>query len=277
MPRIRFGRLIIIESIPSGQAPTGKQLFDALHAVATKTHPGLSVEYAFVGSRTDFEGTLKKIWTETVATRKIPLLHFEAHGSDEGLELANGEFEYWDELGELLSAINEASGFDLFVSVSACMGAYLNTRLSPTRPAPFSACLSVSKTQFPDELYRGFDAFYRTLMSTGQGDDALTALKAQNKGGASFFIGEASHFFHLACRKYFEQYCTQEKYRERIERILAEATEKGKPTKSHDEIRQFFLSSERPYFEKFRQTYFMLDRFPDNALRFPIEFEDVRR
>jgi len=89
-------------------------------------------------------------------------------------------------------------------------------------------------------------------------------------------LGEASEFFKLACSKYFERFCTPEKYQERVERILEEATEKGAPTKSFDEIFDFFTSTEQSYFERFRATYFMLDLFPDNAYRFPIKFEDVR-
>lgn len=274
MPRIRFQRIIILESIPTGQPPTGRQLFDALEPIAAP----VTVEYASAATRVAFKTQLQKIYDQTVSTRHIPLLHIEAHGNDDGIELANGDFIHWDDLCKDLVAINQATGFDLFVSISACFGAYLMSQVNPIERAPFSACLSATKSLYPDELFRGFYTFYRALLSGKSGTEILTAMKEfNNENDQSFYFGEASDFFQKVCAGYFSNFCTPEKYVERAKQIQELRAERGLHFIDLETTYIQLAVRERSNFEAFREKYFMLDLFPENATRFPVKFEDVRK
>jgi hypothetical protein len=276
MPHIQFARFVILDSIPRGQAQTGLQLFQALEPLLrTLAHP-VSVDRIEIPTRRSFEDALHNVMTNAISTVRIPLLHVECHGNDDGIGFADGDFIYWVELCEQLTRLNVTTRLNLFVSIAACLGAYLASQFVPTHRAPVSACLSITKTAYPDQIYRGFFAFYSTLLSTLDGNAALRELKRVNVAeDQSFYLAEAMDFFKLAYRGYLKHYCTPEKYRQRAQHIQEEQKERGLPVASVDDIYQHFVSTEGSSFEKARERYFMVDLFPENAQRFPVTAADV--
>lgn len=276
MPYITFSRFLIVESVPQGESPTGTQLYQALEPLPALCCRPVTIEYSGVKTATELWALLRRVKDDIAKTGEIPLLHFECHGNDDGIGLASKEFVYWEDLCEPLREINILTRMHLFVSVAACMGAYLASQLSPVKRSPFLTVLSTTEELYPDELYRGFHAFYHALLSTGNGNEALKALRRHNEKGMCFSFTDAPHLFKLACQRYFERLCTPEKYQERILDIQAEQQELGFLVADAQAIYAHLVTSEQPSFEKFREQYFMRDLFPENEIRFPITFNEVR-
>jgi len=69
---------------------------------------------------------------------EMPLLHFETHGSKEGLTLTNAYVSYIELLPDLRK-INVLTCNNLFIIVAACQGVYLRDILIPSlgEAAPF--------------------------------------------------------------------------------------------------------------------------------------------
>jgi hypothetical protein len=276
MPHIRFARFVILDSIPAGQAPTGRQLHEALSALAREHKLPVSVDHISVPTRAKLEAVLDEIRVDAINTDRIPLLHFECHGNDDGIKLAGGDFIHWYKLCEYLTTLNIISRLNLFVSIAACLGSYLSSQFNPTQRAPVSACLSTTKTAFPDQLYRGFYTFYSTLFNTMNANEGLKKLKLFNTAeDQSFYLSEATDFFKLVYRAYLKNHCTPEKYRQRAEDIREEQKERGLPVTSVEVIYQRLVATAPESFEKFRQQYFMIDLFPENVDRFPVTAADV--
>jgi hypothetical protein len=129
---------------------------------------------------------------------------------------------------------------------------------------------------YPDELLRGFRTFYQTLLSTNDAGEAISALKAINLAtDQSFYLGEATDFFARTYKAYLARLCTPAKYRERARDMHEEQKERGLVVATVDELEQILVQTEKVYFEKAREHYFMIDLLPENAARFPITWADV--
>jgi hypothetical protein len=277
MPHIRFARFVILDSIPGGQWQPALQLCHALEPLVKTLAVPVSVDRIEIPTRRSFEDALHNIMTDAIRTDRIPLLHIECpHGNDDGMQLGNGEFVYWDEFCEQLTRLNVTTRLNLFVSIAACLGAYLASRFIPTERAPVAACLSVTKKAYPDQLYRGFFTFYRTLLTTLDGNAALRELNQVNVAeDLSFYLAEATDYFKLAYRGYLAKYCTPERYRQRALEMHEEQKERGLPVSSVEDLYQILVSTAHSSFEKAREHYFMVDLFPEHAQRFPVSAADV--
>lgn len=164
MPYFTLSRIVIIESIPDGQPKTGKYLHEALKAAALNNSRPITVEHYPLSSRTELFGLLAQLRADAVLKGDLPLLHLEAHGNDDGLELANGDFVLFAQLYEHLQPINVATQLNMFVSVAACEGVSFGKMLIPTERAPFLNLLGPRDKMYPDQLYQAFHAFYHTLI-----------------------------------------------------------------------------------------------------------------
>ena len=91
MPNIRFARFLVIESIPPGQAQSGRQLFESLEPLIKEINVPIAIDYSSIPNRTSLDDLLHDVRADSLRTQRIPLLHFECHGNDVGIELASGQ------------------------------------------------------------------------------------------------------------------------------------------------------------------------------------------
>ncbi len=115
----------------------------------------------------------------------LPVLHFSAHGSVDGLQLSNGDFVTWDEMRTLLVPINNSLSGSLLVCMSACEGFHA-CQMAMTldeEPHPFFATVgnlgaptwsdtAVSYAAFYHLVAKGFsvaDAVERMNVACGDG------------------------------------------------------------------------------------------------------------
>jgi hypothetical protein len=276
VPHLRFAKFLILDSVPAGEFATGRNLLEALEPYCAAYRFPIPIERRVVSARQELLDTLEHARLEALRTDRIPLVHIECHGNDDGLRLAGGDFLYWEQLSQALTALNTTTRFNLFVSVAACFGAYLVSELVPTKRAPVSACLSITKEAYPDQLLQGFRTFYQTLLTTDDGNRAIAALKAVNQEtDQSFYLGEATDFFVRTYTAYLAKLCTPAKYRERAQFIQEDQRERGLPVSPIRDIEQLLLGTEREQFERAKVRYFMIDEIPENDARFPVAWSDV--
>jgi hypothetical protein len=269
---VRFSKILIIESLPAGEAQTGLHLYQTLAPLPSQLNRPVTIEHRPVTSRQDLANALDRAFHEVVSEGHTPLLHFECHGNPEGLELrAAGEFVPWGELSPRLTDLNVATGLKLFVGLSACYGAYLVSQLVPTERAPFIACLSTKRPEYDHDLFVAFKAFYTALLTTLDGDAARAALHSTGLAD-HFYFGDALYWFKLAYSRYLAEQRSPDEYLKRARRIVKEA---GVPTKSLEEIAQHLRDTEREAFAQHKARYFMTDIYPANAERFTVAFEQV--
>src|SRR4051794_32567117 len=95
-----FYRIHILQSLPKGETPTGLLLMKFLESLpGTDGH----LTYGEVETGDELLEELRRIRDNLKITGQIPLLHIEAHGNPDGLDLASGEFLSWPLLEEVLT------------------------------------------------------------------------------------------------------------------------------------------------------------------------------
>ena len=270
----RFAKILILESLPPNEFHTGAALHQQIDALLQHYNVDLKIQYISFQGRRDFRKLIDKASSAVRKTGMTPLLQIECHGGDDGLTFANGDFIDWKTLCDILRPLNELTRLNLFICISACFGAYLNREFLPLEPAPFFGVLSTTQEQYPDELLRGFSAFYRTLIETLDGDQAQAAVAA---AAPDFYLTDVRRQFILIYGNYLTRMCTPEMYWRRAGGMLAEAQRKGIAAGTVYYYRQLLQEHEVDKFEGFKRQFFMLELFPENATRFPITLTDVGR
>jgi hypothetical protein len=274
----RFSRIYIIESLRPDDRRTGTELYEDTLLPATWRHSWLSIRRLQPGNRTDFLRCLDQVATECRSDNAGPLLHFETHGSEAGLELTSGESVSWSELWRPLAVLNAMCKLNLFVVVSACHGASVFKTIKPTEPAPFWGLLGPRQAVGPDDLIQGFRTFYKTLLNGPGGREALFALNAHREPKEWPFVFSEVHFiFRTICEYYLKEQAIPEVEATRVEALVQQAIARDHlPRELIPQVRSFFatgVANHRGALEGFRRRFFMIDIDELNDVRFPVNFD----
>jgi hypothetical protein len=274
-----FNKLWVIESLPSGELRTGKNLFDSQLDKAKLAHENLAVEFAAPITKAELFEVLEKIKNETL-DGIYPMIHFECHGCEDGLGTASGELVEWDEIREILIEINRKTKLNLMIVIAACNGAHLIKVSTKSDAAPFWAIIGPEVEVTAGHIQDNFGKFYESFFSDLDGDKAISIL---NEGGAhsdrTYHFLSAAGLFSRAYRTYYKSHCVGEGKKERIEQLVTEAM-KNPDVKKHgvawasQQVKQG-LASEDQHFEKLRKRFFFIDQFPENDARFPLTREQI--
>jgi len=198
MSDARFSRIVIIQSLPLGESPTGRQLRDGIEPTATFKH-GIPVEFIEARTAKDFWKALEGIKATTENTRDFPVLHIECHGlSDKtGLSLSDGTPLLWVELKTVLTRLNQATRCNLFVTLAACHGAMLFETLDVYARAPCWGLMGPSSKVSPSDLVSSYSAFFWNFFNPGM--LCLHFLRCEFLQNAEQII------FYLPRRKFFKR------------------------------------------------------------------------
>lgn len=141
--------------------------------------------------RTTFVKTLEVLDARIVGDPRLqenpqPVLHISAHGSTDGLMLANGEMLKWTDLADYLAPINQSCGGRLLVCMSTCHGFTGSTMARiPGRLKPYWGILGpTGAISWPDAAV-GFLTFYHLSAKSFSIESALCAMRAAS-GFAEF-------------------------------------------------------------------------------------------
>jgi len=275
MTTIYYDRVIIIQSLASGK--TGKLLFDDLNLLTMYTGDLVKAEINDVNSTNEFFDILTTIATETQISHSLPLIHLEAHGTENGLELSSGEQIPWEEIKPYFISINDASRMNLMISVSACHGGRLTEVVLPTDRAPCRAIIAPKSEMSSDELLRDFTAYYEEMFKTRNSDKAVARLNRGLTGNAApyvFIIAET--YFQVGWSRYIKEQCTDAALNRRANNIIRQLRQKKtEPLPSRNEIKQAMISNQPRDFENTAAYFFMYDKYPEIKKRISVSYEEM--
>lgn len=189
-----FG-LIIIESLRADDDKTGQKLFDAIIKYKTFEEPNLKRELHLVTTKQQFLETLELIYKKVCDDLLFPILHIEAHGYHDGLQLTSGEIISWDECMPSLRKINIVIENTLIIMLAACKGGTLGFRPSTSDRAPFRAVIGSLRDISPVDLLTAFEAFYTNYFFSLNPDISVPAMNEAINKPHTFGMVTSAEFF----------------------------------------------------------------------------------
>lgn len=269
MTAARFSRIVIIQSLPPSDSPTGRNLRDAIESTAVFNH-SISVEFTEARTATDFFKALAGVQATAENTTNCPILHLECHGlSDKtGLSLGDGTSVPWVELKPVLERLNQATGCNLFVTLAACHGAMLFETLDVFARAPCWGLIGPSGEVSPADLVSSYSAFYLELFQSGNADAALSSLHNSLERRANYFLFTAEEQFRAVFQSYRATCSTSAHMVERAERFARVFEKHGMLRSGVGSLTAHLYEAEHDVLERFYTRFFFVDLFPENKARF---------
>ena len=279
----KFNSVYVLESLPDCDRKTGRDLFENCIFPLGKLNKNLHTSLYQPFKKSEFLSVLKTIKSDCLNNSRIPILHIEAHGNDNSIYIASGEFITWSEIKPFLCDINRISGLNLLVIIAACDGINLAKVVLPTDRAPVWGIIGPSKVIKAGRIYEGFKAFYSELLESFDGRKALNKLNKSPEikdWEFKFFIAE--HFFLEVYQNYLKSFCTDESLIKRAKRIFKDEISGGRKLHPTDEERSIgklyniLKSTQETFFKKHKELFFMIDLIKGNDKRFDITFEQCK-
>ena len=184
---LQFNRIIVIESLPEKERRTGKDLYnDVLHLRQHQLENQFEACYYFIHSHEDFCHTLQLIKSVVDSVSIAPVIHFEMHGSDKGLQLASGHMVSWSELNYFFREINTKTHNSLLITFASCYGLSIISNMGLHKKGPFCSVIGSNEEIFPEEILISFSGFYDTLLVEKSFDNAIKSLNLTYDGKIKF-------------------------------------------------------------------------------------------
>lgn len=168
---IAFDYVLIIEYLSPNERHTGEELFEQINSYAPE-----SVDLIKCSTKNDFFAALKKAENE-IATKGIPLIHIEAHGSEWCRENKNAVIGYEGgeqisihEIFKLLRPINIKSQFNIILAGASCHAAeYLRGIINESNDEsqqllPFVATIGFDDVVEDESVFAFYSNFYYEII-----------------------------------------------------------------------------------------------------------------
>lgn len=275
-----FNAVYILSSLKVDERDTASELYNDIIKVRGYQVPELSSYIIDIPDKASFFSELDKIKVEC-EKGIYPIIHLEMHGNARGIGMRSGEFVSWSELKLVLIDINRACNLNMFISLAVCMGAYLMEIMKPNEPAPFWGIVgSFEKLQNWDLLDR-YTGFYDSLLTDFDFNEAVKALYEDNPNLPTDyrFINAEMTFKNVINKYHLEKFGSDEIIRKRFDSGVADVgilfNDENEREEGFKKFSAELLRSKEEYFDRFKKVFFMIDSHPENAIRFPIGFDDV--
>ena len=265
----QFDKIFIIESLYEGEWRTGKDLYDKLKVKEAEI-AGLSILYNYVNTLKELKGVLDSIIDEVETIGTYPIIHFEIHGNPDGLVLSSNELLMWNELYEHLIAVNIPINNNLFVTLAVCMGAYLMKEIRPTRSCPLWGFVGSFDELYSSDMLMRYTDFYLAFLANFNLDDAVKMLvkPSQHPRAGNYRFINSEELFKKAYNLYLTTQYEPLALRQRFEKAFKEEGKGIANRKQKNEFYNRFRASlartKKEFFEKHRDTFFLIDIFPEN-------------
>ena len=211
---VRFNRVYVLQSLDSDEKQTGSILHDDLLRWQYHQLDKLSAELVEVKSKGQLIHVFELIRTNIYTNAYYPYIHFEIHGSPDGLVLNSSELVTWAELALHLEIINWSTQNNLFVSFATCYGARIFEHIDITRTSPFFGFLASTEKVLNNDIETGFYKYFETLFSTFNGNQAIKDLNNCLSAGSSKFICQQSEqVFEMIASKYLDKIRTDPQFK----------------------------------------------------------------
>lgn len=292
MKQKRSLKIWIIESLRKNDEKTGFKLETNISdylAYENKKYQDkdILVTYRNPVAKQEFLNVLNEILDET-EKGTYPIIHLECHGCQKGLEIAGEEIIEWNELSDIFRKINHACRLNLLIVVAACEGIYLIKTAEELGRAPFLAVVGSIYKLYPDEIKEDFYAFYAEFF---KGFEFNLAMKKINQKTQKYKLSSAESLFIESFKRLHKEIDIGKGKQESIESLLtnflkdesliemittSEYENSENPLKFiRDFLKKAWKDMPELYFNEFKDMYFFIDCYEENAERFPFSYQDV--
>ncbi|UYZ58144.1 hypothetical protein [Hymenobacter latericus] len=205
-----WNTIIVIESLPQKER-TGQELVNSILGRRAEQH-GFLCGYCNVYSAEDFIGALEEVKSGAKEDGFLPIIHIEAHGSNQGLEMESGEVITWNILGLHLRHINTLTKNNLLVVLGACYGIEIWQQITVITRAPFWGVLAPLEKVSEATAHESFVNFYEKITDP-KFDDFVEAVRAMNQfiDPPVFQFIDSQELFDLAWKSFKEEFDTEQK------------------------------------------------------------------
>lgn len=265
----RFTRLLLIDLLSEHEPQTGEDLLRRLSAVLHSQSVPLA--HCRVRSASDMEVLLKQIGRNS-SVDDIPLIHLECHGSNEGIRLTDGGVLEWGGLADLLRYVNYATGLNLAVTMSCCLGAEIHYQQDIQRFAVYWGALGPKCEVDHDDLLEVFTQFYRGLFEGLDVAILIKQINANSRGRNRFVFVSADLAFNLAVDHYKKTFSSKTAIEKRCRRLARKLARSGHVA-SKERIKKSLPTVEQDSLSRIRSHYFGFDVYPENVERFGRDVE----
>lgn len=270
--------VLIVEWLFDDDDKTGTDLYNVLVA------RGTPAKLVICQCGQDVTNALSVADEQLQQDGKYPVIHLEAHGTEDGLEgpSAYGFSEglSWETLSVPLRTLNIRTSFNLIVVGAACHGFSVYTSFDVTDTAPFIFAIGFSEKINPSslrrvtsELYRGLFASHKTMIldivkdANGElSEPDKSALKCLNIVDLGKYLAALSLILELN-----EPPAETEKH---INRLLEEAKKAQRPM-TKDEAIEWRKSYGPTAQQTVMDKWFAYDLIPENRERFFIDAKTI--
>lgn len=256
---VYFNKVFILQSLKN-ERRTGDEIEIKIKNISYRDNrtTGKLID---IESKQHFFKILGDIKNESL-TGTLPFIHFEIHGSVEGLELDTGEQIQWDQLKEPLREINKIAKNNLFVSLATCFGAHLLKLYKPWETCPFYGYIGPLKEVRSIEVEASYSTFFEVLLLENDFAKAIKALQ-------DTVPTNSNNYVFLNCYAYFDRLMTMYKEENLNPRIrsarikdVVRKFKEGHPNTglSNNEIKKhaerlFLTNKEDEEFERMRTVF----------------------
>lgn len=271
---IQTTNIWIIEWLSSNEQHTGRELHEWIEG----RRPGWSV-FHHCTTKAQVIQAIERAIVRARQSNMMPVLHIEAHGSDDGLapdNAENSEFLTWEELTGPLQQLNLATRCNLVVVVAACTGFAGIQAFRQGPRAPAVALVGPDHDVGPSNLLSGSKEFYRRWIDKNPRLADIASSASREAGTVAFEWEPFTILAYEALVKSViksvrpaERLQKQERFRQRM---------LGETELSSSEIERQLTQTEAVSCVVLQQIWdqlFMIDLYPSNQKRFGVDMKAI--
>ncbi|MDR4497347.1 MAG: hypothetical protein MRK02_05385 [Candidatus Scalindua sp.] len=252
---------------------SARRLYEDLSVIAVSKTPAPGITYSRVETEKDLFGCINQLNNYVQQNGVLPLIHIDAHGCKDGIQLANNSQLSWSRLIDVLVPLNTTMKLNLMLILASCHGGTFAKAISITDRAPVWGLIGPTQALTAGQVEDDFGAFYKTFFYTLSTSKALEVLNRKVPKNV-YFRTTVEDFFYEVWKGYKKNYCSPDKLKERANKMY-KLTERqqGISLLNTEQFKQLLKSQDRNVFNNFRDTYFMCDLFPNHKERFGVTYD----
>lgn len=266
-----FDKIYVIQSLEVNKdSMTGTALFNDVLRYFKTANPEKDAQLFSVNNLTEFRSTINEIKIQCENFNLKPIIHFEMHGLENrsGLVLSDKSRLLWSDLYRYWRLINEASHFNLVITMATCFGNWGMTTIFPTHPAPFKYIIGTFNEVYEDDLYASYNSFYSSLLYGGNLNEALDALlKANTQIAVPFRMIDAEEVFKGTCQRAISKIIAKgpkQAFKEGLAKSSFKVQNRTEYREKSKKFEKNFYPGIASLIEEYKRTFFMFDKFPEN-------------
>ena len=267
--------IVVIQSLLSGDEPTGRALFDeVIEPAGAKS--GIGRRFVEVASPGELVTLLDSLGREAERTAMRPVLHLEMHGRPDGL-YPGGIALPWVELRPSLQRLSVVTAVNVLITLASCYGAYLVNTIDPNSVAPFWGLIGPGEQVMEPEVRRGYQAFYGSLAAQADLWIAFEQLRNTVDFPDHWELYLAELILAVGFGKYYARNSGPGPLKRTEKEILKALRKTGKSGRSpgHRARIRKAVGSHDLVFSRYKAMFLMLNEYPRNVDRFPLSMDEA--